>query len=133
MTRQCMECGTKGMMPFEGAAEEVGHGGFAETVEGLSGWKCVHCGSVVFTPESMGRYSAASDRVVLAARAVAGRELRRIREKLGLEQKELARLTGGGKNGPSRWELGKTPISPAVMNLMRLLDRDPSRLEELEG
>ena len=133
MERQCGECGTRGMVPFEGASETVEHAGFAETVEGLSGWRCARCGEVDFTPESAERYSEAGDRLVRLARAADAAEVRRIREKLGLGQAELEALTGGGHNGPSRWETGKAPVSRAVMNLLRLLDRDPARLKELQG
>ena len=37
MERQCGECGTSGMVQFEGAVERVEHRGFFETVEGLAG------------------------------------------------------------------------------------------------
>lgn len=131
MERQCGECGTRGMARFDGERDEVRSGAFVEAVEGLSGWRCRNCGEVEFVAESAERFADAGRRVVRRAREADAREFKRIRMKLGLRQADIERLTGGGHNAPSRWERGETPIGPAVMNLMRLLDRDPSRLAEL--
>jgi len=59
------------------------------------------------------------------------RDLRRIRRKLGLTQKDAARLTGGGHNAFSRYERGQAKPLPAVINLLRLLDRHPKLLKEV--
>jgi len=42
-----------------------------------------------------------------------------------------AKLTGGGHNAFSRYERGEATPLPAVMNLLRLLDRHPELLKEL--
>jgi HTH-type transcriptional regulator/antitoxin MqsA len=68
---------------------------------------------------------------VLRDRERQRRELRRIREKLGLTQAAAARLTGGGHNAFSRYERGEVTPLPAVSNLFRLLDRHPDLLKEL--
>jgi len=68
---------------------------------------------------------------VLAARAAEQSEIRRIRRKLGLSQAMAAKLTGGGHNAFSRYERGEATPLPAVMNLLRLLDRHPELLKEL--
>jgi HTH-type transcriptional regulator/antitoxin MqsA len=60
-----------------------------------------------------------------------GRDLSRIRRRLGLTQAEAARLAGGGKNAFSRYEHGQAKPVAAVVNLFRLLDRHPELLEEL--
>ncbi len=68
------------------------------------------------------------------ARAVRGqqrKEIRRIRRKLGLSQAAAARLTGGGHNAFSRYERGEVAPLPAVINLLRLLDKHPDLLKEL--
>jgi len=68
---------------------------------------------------------------VLAARAAGQSEIRRIRRKLGLSQAMAAKLTGGGHNAFSRYERGEATPLPAVMNLLRFLDRHPELLKEL--
>jgi len=68
------------------------------------------------------------------AQAVKGqqrKEIRRIRRKLGLSQAAAARLTGGGHNAFSRYERGEVAPLPAVINLLRLLDKHPDLLKEL--
>ena len=60
------------------------------------------------------------------------RELARIRKKLGLSQKEAAKIAGGGHNAFSRYERGEAKPVAAVMNLFRLLDLHPHLLEELK-
>ncbi|HZT20535.1 MAG TPA: type II TA system antitoxin MqsA family protein [Dongiaceae bacterium] len=59
------------------------------------------------------------------------KEIRRIRRKLGLSQAAAARLTGGGHNAFSRYERGEVAPLPAVINLLRLLDKHPDLLKEL--
>ena len=59
-------------------------------------------------------------------------ELVRIRKKLGLSQKEAAKIAGGGHNAFSRYERGEAKPLAAVVNLFRLLDRHPELLNELK-
>lgn len=100
-------------------------------VEGLSGRRCPNCAEVVFDPPSAERYAAAGDELVLTARAADRTEIRRIRKKLGLSQAAAAQLTGGGHNAFSRYERGEATPMPAVMHLLRLLDRHPNLLSEI--
>lgn len=58
-------------------------------------------------------------------------EIRRIRKKLNLTQKEAAEIFGGGANAFSRYELGETTPVRAVDNLLRLLDNHPDLLDEI--
>jgi len=109
----------------------ISHKGLSADVKGLSGWRCGSCGEIRFDRESAKRYAAAGDKLVLAARAAEQSEIRRIRRKLGLSQAMAAKLTGGGHNAFSRYERGEATPLPAVMNLLRLLDRHPELLKEL--
>ncbi|HET8731963.1 MAG TPA: type II toxin-antitoxin system MqsA family antitoxin [Moraxellaceae bacterium] len=54
-----------------------------------------------------------------------------VRRKLKLDQREAARLFGGGVNAFSRYETGKTRPPLALVQLLRLLDRHPELLEEM--
>jgi HTH-type transcriptional regulator/antitoxin MqsA len=119
------------MRRFTGKSLVVEHAGLKATVNGLSGFQCENCGEIEFDPESARRYAAAGDALVLKSRRQQSAEIRRIRKKLGLTQVQAARLTGGGHNAFSRYERGEAAPMPAVINLFRLLDKDPKLLEEL--
>ena len=54
-----------------------------------------------------------------------------VRRKLNLDQREAARLFGGGVNAFSRYETGKTRPPLALVQLLRLLDRHPELLAEV--
>jgi len=59
-------------------------------------------------------------------------EVRRIRKKLGLTQREAGRLFGGGHNAFSRYERGLARQPKGTDHLLRILDRHPELLNELE-
>lgn len=58
-------------------------------------------------------------------------DLARIRKKLKLTQQQAAVLTGGGKNAFSRYENGQAKPMAAVVNLFRLLERNPKLMKDL--
>lgn len=119
------------MVRFENEAFEIEHKGRKTTVAGLHGLRCGGCGEVMFDAESAQRYGAVSDELVLAARAVEGEAIRKIRLKLGLTQSQASLLTGGGPNAFSRYETGKAQPMAAVTNLLALLNAHPDLLQEL--
>lgn len=132
MARKCLNCGArKGMARFAGETFVVDHAGMTATVAGLAGWRCQACGEVEFDAESARRYAAAGDGLIRRQRQRQSREIRRIRRKLGLSQAAAARLTGGGHNAFSRYERGQATPMPAVVNLLRLLDKHPELLKDL--
>ncbi|MGQ3891198.1 type II toxin-antitoxin system MqsA family antitoxin [Legionella sp. CNM-4043-24] len=58
-------------------------------------------------------------------------DIRRIRKKLHINQKEAAEYFGGGVNGFSRYERGECPPPKSLSSLFVLLDKDPRQIEEL--
>jgi len=56
-----------------------------------------------------------------------------VRKKLDLGQREAAEIFGGGVNAFSRYENGKTKPPLALVKLLRLLDRHPDLLKEVES
>jgi len=132
MARRCLNCESRKDLPrFDGETFTVEHAGRKVKVEGLSGWRCGACGEVEFDAESARRYAAAGDALVLRERARQSKEIRRIRRKLGLSQVAAARLTGGGHNAFSRYERGEVAPLPAVIKLLRLLDKHPELLKDI--
>jgi HTH-type transcriptional regulator/antitoxin MqsA len=132
MARKCLNCDCrKGLTRFDGHTFTVEHAGRKVQVEGLSGWRCGACGEVEFDADSAQRYAAAGDALVLRERERRGKEIRRIRRKLGLSQVAAARLTGGGHNAFSRYERGEVAPLPAVIKLLHLLDKHPELLKDV--
>ena len=132
--RQCMECGHSGelgMHRFKDGTLLIANS--TTVADHLSGWRCATCDTVELDPDSVQRYAAASDAYILAQRQHLQDELRRIRKKLGLTQRQAAALTGGGNNAFSRYERGEVQPMPAVINLFHLLDRHPELLEEVKS
>ncbi|MGE8177775.1 type II toxin-antitoxin system MqsA family antitoxin [Pseudomonas fluorescens] len=134
-TQQCFSCGAReGMRHFEGRGETMSVKGMERRVDDLSGWECQICGEVEFDPGCSERHSAAGDELVMAARQMIGTEMKRIRRKLHLSQKEAVQLlSGGGHNAFSRYEPGEIlPPKPLIL-LMRLLDRYPYLLADAKS
>ena len=57
----------------------------------------------------------------------------RVRKKLQLDQREAARLFGGGVNAFSRYESGRTKPPVALIKLLKVLDRHPELLNEVRA
>ena len=132
MARKCLNCeDRKALTRFAGETFAVEYAGRKVKVQGLSGWRCGACGEVEFDAESARRYAAAGDALVLRERQQQSKEIRRIRRKLGLSQVAAARLAGGGHNAFSRYERGQVTPLPAIINLFRLLDKNPEMLKEI--
>jgi HTH-type transcriptional regulator/antitoxin MqsA len=59
------------------------------------------------------------------------KEAKAIRKKLKLSQREASELLGGGPRSFQKYEAGTVRLSVAMSNLLRLLARDPTRVQEL--
>jgi HTH-type transcriptional regulator/antitoxin MqsA len=57
----------------------------------------------------------------------------KVRKKLKLDQREAAKLFGGGVNAFSRYENGKTRPPLALVKLLKVLDRHPDLLREVRA
>ncbi len=136
-TQQCVSCGAReGMRHFQGRGETLSVKGMERRVDDLSGWECQKCGEVEwdFDTDSAERYCNAGDELVLAGRQMIGAEMKRIRRKLHLTQKETVQLlSGGGHNAFSRYERGELLPPKALVLLMRLLDRHPYMLVDIQS
>lgn len=131
--RHCSSCGTPGMAygrrditrDFEGAAI---------TVTDVEGWFCTACGELEFdSPESARSFF---ERVTVLQRQERTRqadELRAIRKRLKLTQRQAAELFGGGANAFSDYERGATKPARSTVMLLHLLDHHPELLQELRS
>lgn len=59
-------------------------------------------------------------------------DIRRVRRKLKLSQREASARLGGGPSAFQKYEAGDVLVSQAMSNLLRLLDRDPNLLSALD-
>lgn len=130
-SNQCTSCGSFSMVRDENHTEVITHNNESVTLTGLSGWFCSSCGDGWFDDDSSVRVSEAGDRLVLNAREQRCLEVRRIRKKLGLTQKEAAAIFGGGPNAFSLYERGKIEPHTSTLKLLHLLDRNPNLVDEM--
>ena len=135
--KNCYICGAPDALHyFEGRSETISVKGMERRVDNLSGWQCQVCGDGFWDPnnDSADRYGEAGDELVLAVRKTIGAEMKRIRRKLHLTQKEAVQLlSGGGHNAFSRYERGELLAPKPLVLLMRLLDRHPHLLEDAKA
>ena len=64
---------------------------------------------------------------------LAPEEIKAIRKRLKLSQIKAADICGGGKNAFSRYESGELLIPRAASNLLKVLDKDKSLINEING
>jgi len=128
---KCPACGA-GNLVREAHDLTYSHGG-RSTVIRQRGEFCKSCGEGVFTADESEQYLAAVNafRAEVDAEPLAPSEVRRIRRKLGLTQKEAGETFGGGIRAFSQYERGITRQGKALDKLLRLLDRHPELLDEL--
>jgi len=128
-TIRCHACGAE--MVRDVRPDEVVYKGRTAKIE-QAGWYCRGCDEVVLE----GADAAVADEAFICLRAevdgvLIPQEVARIRRKLGLSQRQAGALLGGGPRSFQKYESGTDWVTRAMANLLRLLDGDPSRLEEL--
>ena len=136
-TQQCVSCGTHdAMQHFEGRTFTINTRGMIRDIPDIAGWECQVCKEVEFDydDDSAERYSNVSDQLLIDARKIIATEMKRIRRKLHLTQKDAVRLlTGRGHNAFSRYERAEIFPPEPLLTLMRLLDKHPHLLAEIEA
>lgn len=132
-----MRCPTCGAAELVADVRDVPHTYRGETtlLEQVRGEYCPACGEYLTDCEE-------SDRVMKLMNAFS-REVNAafvdpayivgVRKKLRLDQREAAEIFGGGVNGFSRYETGKTKPPLALVKLLKLLDRHPELLAEVRA
>lgn len=126
----CPRCGsemkeTAGRLPFLVNGEEI-------AVSNASHLHCRKCGEVVLRLDETRQLR---ERALALYREkyelLAGDEIRRLRERLGLTQGQLAELLRLGVNTISRWESGRNVQTAAMDVLLRLVRDLPGSIEYL--
>lgn len=128
---KCPVCGAGNLVR---ESRELGYtyGGRSTTIR-QKGEFCDACGEGIFTSDESEKYLAEikAFQVRVDAEPLTPTEVRRIRKKLGLTQREAGEIFGGGIRAFSQYERGETRQGKALDNLLRLLDKHPELLDEI--
>ena len=125
----CPEC-FKGTLKHGKKKNTFEYRGHSLELEDVGAW-CNQCGKGLMTGKEAAANEALMDQFIAKVDKEEAAELTRIRKHLKLTQKQAAQITGGGHNAFSRYERGEAKPLPAVINLMRILDRHPELLKEV--
>ena len=129
--RSCPECGGSDLV--QGVrTQTVEYGGLVSEPYEQPGLWCQSCGEGLLSWKEM--EIGSREMRTLKAQAehlLLPNEVRRVRKKLGLTQKEASLLLGGGHNAFQKYESAEVLTSQAISNLLRVLERHPSALEVL--
>jgi putative zinc finger/helix-turn-helix YgiT family protein len=126
----CPACGTgmeekRGRLRLPVNGEEI-------SVPSAAHLRCPRCGKVVLRFEDARRLSA--DAIAIYRRKhglLSAEDIRAVRKRFGLTQRDLARLLRLGSNTISRWEAGRNVQTEAMDVLLRLLRDVPGSLDYL--
>lgn len=91
---------------------------------------CGECGEEELPPELIARIEAERYRLEGLLSPAA---LKQVRARVGLSQREMAKLLGVGEKTYTRWELGLSSQTKSMDNLIRLADQHPEVLLEIEA
>lgn len=119
-------------MTFRTKTNEIEYKGYSTKVR-LQGWWCRSCGEGILDGEAL----KTSERAFLDLKVevdglLRPEEIAAIRKRLRLSQRRAGEVLGGGPRAFQKYESGQVMVSAAMSNLLRLLDADPKRLQELE-
>ena len=128
----CPNCGANdSLTEFTSLTREFGPSGHKHTVHDLSGVRCTQCDEIVYSDESNRRVADAIDELAIRRNANLIKHVRK--DILNLTQKDAVHLlSGGGHNAFSRYEQGLTPAPKPLMVLIKLLQKNPSLLDEVK-
>ena len=110
---------------------EVSYKGQSITIE-MPGWYCDESSESVHTAEDLKVSDGALKELRLEVeKLLKPQEVRRIRNKIGLTQREAGTILGGGPNAFQKYEQDTVTVSKSMSNLLRVLERHPEEVEEL--
>lgn len=130
--KTCNECGEGYLHPSTWEADFRHYDGTIH-VDGLQCHRCDACGAdPVFSDQIVFNEKRIADAKRKETGRLIGREVRVLREQLGLTQQQAAELFGGGANAFSKYERGEVMQSVAMDRLMKAAAFVPGVLEFLQ-
>ena len=110
---------------------ELSYKGQSTTID-MPGWYCHESGESIHTAEDMKVSDAALKEFRLEVEnLLKPQDVKRIRTKIGLTQREAGTILGGGPNAFQKYEQDTVTVSKPMSNLLRVLERHPEEVEEL--
>lgn len=98
----------------------------------MPGWYCHESGESIHTGEDIKVSDAALKELrIKVENLLRPQEVKRIREKFGLTQREAGRIIGGGPNAFQKYEQGTVTVSKGISNFLRVLERHPEEVDQL--
>ena len=128
---KCPACGNAELVDRV-ADETIAYGGQSLTLHGMQGDYCPACGEGVWNEGSYRRYTEAQAALIRSVKGDVSADIRRIRKNLNLTQAELSEIVGIGKVAFSRYERGETRPPAPLVKLLRLVERHPDLLQEMQ-
>jgi HTH-type transcriptional regulator/antitoxin MqsA len=111
---------------------EISYKGQSATID-MPGWYCDESGESIHTADDMKVSDAALKELRLQVEnLLKPQEVKRIRTKIGLTQREAGAILCGGPNAFQKYEQDTVTVSKPMSNLLRLLERHPEEVEELK-
>jgi HTH-type transcriptional regulator/antitoxin MqsA len=99
----------------------------------MPGWYCHESGESIHTAQDMRVSDAALKALkIKVEKLLSPEEIRRIRTRLGLTQREAGDVVGGGPNAFQKYESGEVLLSKGMSNFLRVLDKHPEEVEALK-
>ena len=127
--KACPECG--GVMRYEKRDDILTYKNHTHTLKTL-GWWCTKCGEAILTGDALVARERAFHELKAEVDGVLSPDaIKKIRKALGLSQREASALLGGGPHAFQKYEAGRQAASVPMSHLLRLLEKEPKRLEEL--
>jgi HTH-type transcriptional regulator/antitoxin MqsA len=128
---KCPLCG-KGTLVSEVSEETYTYLGKSIQIT-MPGEYCTRCGDGIFDANETGRYleTIKAFRAQVDSEPLPPDEIRKLRKRLKLTQKMAGEIFGGGIRAFSQYERGITRPGKAAETLLRLLDRHPELLDEI--
>lgn len=130
---RCAVCGAEGLKERRGTFVfdwPEGSPVASSAFDGATWLICAECGEEELPSELIARIEAERYRL---EGLLSPTELRQVRGRVGLSQREMARFLGVGEKTYTRWESGLSPQTKSMDNLVRLADQHPQVLLEIEA
>jgi putative transcriptional regulator len=130
---RCPVCGTGTARKVERKNYPGRYNGEAVEVPSVEAFRCADCGEDFLTPEQARAMSIAVKNEVRKKLGLLSPErIAAIREKAGLTQAQLEQRLGLGPKVVVRWESGKVIQGKAADTVLRLLEREPELVKDLQ-
>jgi putative transcriptional regulator len=131
---RCPVCGTGTAKKVERKNYPARYNGEAIVVSSVEAFRCGDCGEEFLTSEQARAMSIAVKNEVRKKLGLLSPErIAAIRENAGLTQAQLEWLLGQGPKVVVRWESGKVIQGKAADTVLRLLEREPELVKDLQA